>query len=186
MLRSLGQSSVCTVHTPVLGAPSLGQTLTLAHSLAVRHVGLAVGFQRDLSTSHKNMPGLVSEPALLKTWSAAVASPSPALHDAKTFSSPDLAQASCLPKALIPVSLMSKHLAESYHPSTLLAQFTWRTEAWKGFSKALWEACDCGKFEHPSPTHSHFLSLVKHLPTPFPSRGDYATVSGATALTHPL
>lgn len=84
----------------------------------------SLGFHRDLSTSHRNMPGLVSEPALLKTWSAADASPSPALHNSKTFRSPDLTQAPCLPKALIPVSLMSKHLPASCHPWTLLAQFT--------------------------------------------------------------
>lgn len=60
----------------------------------------SLGFHWDLSTSHRNMPGLVSEPALLKTWSAADASPSPALHNAKTFRNPDLTQTPCLPKAL--------------------------------------------------------------------------------------
>lgn len=37
-----------------------------------------------LSISHRNMPGLVSEPAPLRTWPGAFASPSPAMQHAKT------------------------------------------------------------------------------------------------------
>ena len=165
----------------------MGHTFTLAQSFAVDHwVFTEITQSSALSVSHRNMPRLVSEPALLKTWPAPVASTSPALWHAKTFRSPDLAQDPCLPKALIPISLVSKHLATSYCPRTPLAGSGWRTETRKDFSEAPWEACGSGKLEHPSPTHSHLLSLLKHLSAPFPQGGDNAPVSGAAALSHQL
>lgn len=87
-----------------------------------------------VSICHGNMPGLVSEPALLKTWPAAAASPSPALQHAKTSRSPDLSQAPCLPKTPQQSSVQAP--CNTVLSSDSLACSGWRTEIWKDFSEA--------------------------------------------------
>lgn len=158
------------IYTPALGGPALGHAFTPTQGLALDDQVLTeIAQSSALSISQGNVPGQVSETALLKSEPAAVLSP---LQHAKILRSPDLVQAPCLPKALTPISLSI--LQCCMFPRPCCHHLGGELRHGEIFPKPCGKPVGGGKLEHPSRTHSHLLSLLKHPSAPFPQGGDYA------------